>query len=95
MDVKVLAIGDIVGKPGRDAVHSLLPDFRRQNNIDFVIANAENIAGGSGMTDPLLDGLFEAGVDAITSGDHVWKRKNIARRLASDSRRSSISPLNE
>ncbi|MHC4663429.1 MAG: TIGR00282 family metallophosphoesterase [Planctomycetota bacterium] len=92
MDVRILAIGDIVGKPGRNAVEKLLPDYRRQNGIDFVIANAENIAGGSGMTDPLLDSLFESGVDAVTSGDHVWKRKNIAERLDSDSR--VIRPAN-
>jgi 2',3'-cyclic-nucleotide 2'-phosphodiesterase len=75
--MKILFIGDIVGKPGRDAIAALVPGLRREFDLDFVIANAENAAGGSGITYDSSRALFSAGVDVLTSGDHIWKKKDI------------------
>lgn len=79
-------MGDIVGEPGRVAIEKLLPGIKKANNIEFVIGNAENVAGGSGITPSLADELFNHGLDVITSGDHVWKRKEIIDRIDSDRR---------
>jgi metallophosphoesterase (TIGR00282 family) len=84
--VKILFIGDIVGEPGRRAVEKLVPKIVKREGVDFVIANGENIAGGSGVTPALADGLFACGVDVITSGDHIWKRKEITDKLDTDRR---------
>ncbi len=84
--MKILFIGDIVGEPGRRAVAELLPGIKKANGVEFVIGNAENVAGGSGITPSLADELFASGLDVITSGDHVWKRKEIIERIDSDSR---------
>lgn len=75
--MKVLFIGDIVGSPGREALKKILKDFRQENRIDAVIANGENAAGGSGLTPAIAEELFGSGVDVLTSGDHVWKKKDI------------------
>lgn len=75
MEIRVLLIGDVVGKPGREIVARLLPDFAAERNIDFVLANAENAAQGSGITPNLFRELTRAGVDAVTLGDHSWRRK--------------------
>jgi len=82
--MRVLFIGDIVGEPGRDAVRELLPKIKKRESVDFTIANGENVAGGSGITPALADELFDSGVDVITTGDHVWKRKEILERIGSD-----------
>jgi len=84
--MRVLLIGDIVGSPGRDAVKKIVPKLRRERSIDFVIANAENVAGGSGLTPDTVDELLQNKIDIITSGDHVWKKKEIQERLSKDSR---------
>jgi len=84
--MKILFIGDIVGEPGRRAIKELIPDIKRRNDIEFVIANGENVAGGSGITPPLADELCGYGVDVITSGDHIWKRKEILDYIESSSR---------
>ncbi len=73
----MLFIGDIVGSPGREAVRVLLPGLKKEFALDFVIANAENAAGGSGITRPVAKELFGCGVDVLTSGDHIWKKKEI------------------
>lgn len=75
--MKILFIGDIVGNPGRDAVRTLLPGLRQEFGLSFVIANAENAAGGSGITGRVAEELFDAGVDVLTSGDHIWKKSEI------------------
>lgn len=75
--MKVLFIGDIVGSPGREAVRRLVPDIRKREKIELVIANAENAAGGSGITPSIADELLGNGLDILTSGDHVWKRREI------------------
>jgi len=84
--VRILLIGDIVGSPGREAVKKIVPGLRRERDIDFVIANAENVAGGSGLTPETVDELFQNKIDVITSGDHVWKKKEIYERLSKDNR---------
>jgi metallophosphoesterase (TIGR00282 family) len=73
----ILAIGDIVGKPGRQAVSQLLPGLRQQYGLELVIANGENAAGGIGLTPETARELFAAGVDVLTSGNHIWAQKEI------------------
>jgi 2',3'-cyclic-nucleotide 2'-phosphodiesterase len=90
--VKILFIGDIVGEPGRKAVHGLLPKLREQHGLDFVIANGENSAGGNGITPRLATELFGAGIDVITSGDHLWDQKEVMELLAGEKR--FLRPLN-
>lgn len=84
--MKILLIGDIVGRPGREAVKTMVPELRRNKSVDFVIANAENIAGGSGLTADTIDEVLGSQVDAVTSGDHIWKKKQIYERLEKDKR---------
>ncbi len=88
----ILAIGDIIGKPGRQAVSHLLPGLREQYGVDLVMANSENIAGGLGVTPATADELFDAGVDVLTSGNHVWARQEIVPYL--DSEMPILRPLN-
>ena len=90
--MRFLFIGDIVGRPGRRAVHDLLPDLTEREGLDFVIANAENIAGGSGITQNLFGKLLSYGVDFITTGDHVWRKIEIAETMRTDKR--IIRPAN-
>jgi metallophosphoesterase (TIGR00282 family) len=84
--MKVLFIGDIVGEPGRRAIKDLVPKIVKKERIDFIVANGENAAGGSGITPMLADELLGYGIDVITSGDHIWKRKEIVDRISQDSR---------
>lgn len=73
--LKMLFVGDIVGRPGREIVAMQLPKLRAERAIDFVIANAENAAAGAGITGSIARSLLESGVDAITLGDHVWDQR--------------------
>ncbi|VAX37498.1 Uncharacterized protein YmdB [hydrothermal vent metagenome] len=75
--MNILCIGDIVGKPGRHAVEGLLDGLKKEHNIDFVIANAENSAGGSGLGPKIAKNFFRTGCDVLTLGDHVWDQKEI------------------
>ena len=84
--LKVLALGDTVGEPGRRAIQQLLPNLIREDSIDFVIVNGENLAGGSGITEATVSPLFSCGVDVITSGDHVFKKKEGEELLARSTR---------
>ena len=84
--MNILLIGDIVGSPGRDAVRDLLPGIKEKKDIDFVIANAENSAGGNGITVKIAHELFNYGIDVITSGDHIWKNKDIINLLEVNNR---------
>ena len=77
ISMRILFIGDIVGRPGRDIVASAVPGLVVRHQLDMVIANAENAAGGSGLTPAIYRELIAAGVDAITLGDHVYRRKEI------------------
>ena len=73
--MRIFFIGDIVGKPGRRILSENLPRIREAPGIDFAIANAENAAGGNGITKNMAEELFRAGVDAITLGDHIWDQR--------------------
>lgn len=75
--MRTLLIGDVVGKPGRRALEAVLPDLRRDENIDFVVVNGENAAGGFGLTPDIADALLAAGADVITSGNHIWDQRDI------------------
>ena len=88
----IMAIGDIIGKPGRLAVNELLPDLRQQYGVDLVIANGENAAGGLGLTPSTARELLRAGVDVITSGNHIWAKKEIIPYL--DGEMPILRPLN-
>jgi len=90
--MKVLFIGDIVGNPGRDAVKRLAPELRKEHQLSFIIANAENAAGGSGITPRVAAELFEAGVDVLTAGDHIWKKRDIFEIIDKEER--ILRPLN-
>jgi metallophosphoesterase (TIGR00282 family) len=90
--VKILFIGDIVGEPGRRAVKQLVPGLREHHGLDVVIANGENSAGGSGITVATAREIFDAGVDIITSGDHLWDQKEVTELLAKEPR--FVRPLN-
>ena len=79
----VLFLGDVVGAPGREALAALLPGIRRETGADFVVVNAENAAGGSGLTKALALELLATGADALTLGDHVWDQKYFERELPS------------
>jgi len=70
-------IGDLIGKPGRVAIEQTLPALRSERGIDFVTANGENVAGGMGLTASTADALLAAGVDVITSGNHIWDKREI------------------
>ena len=81
--VRILCLGDVVGRPGRKALKERLPALRDRHRIDMVIANGENAAGGIGLTAETLRELLRAGVDVVTSGNHIWKHKEIRPHLDS------------
>ena len=90
--VKILFIGDIVGEPGRRAVKTLVPLLRLEHRLDAVVANGENAAGGSGITPKIAEELFSAGIDVITTGDHLWDQKEVVGLLEGEAR--FLRPLN-
>ena len=90
--MRVLIIGDVVGNPGREAVRALVPQLRRRHDLDLVVANCENAAGGAGVTPKTAQELFRAGVDFLTSGQHIWHYKEILPYLNQEPR--IIRPAN-
>jgi metallophosphoesterase (TIGR00282 family) len=80
--VRLLFIGDIVGRPGRDIVNERVAALRLEHSIDFVIANGENAAAGAGITGVIAKSLLGAGIDAITLGDHVWDQRGWETEIA-------------
>ncbi|GAG78039.1 unnamed protein product, partial [marine sediment metagenome] len=90
--VLILAVGDIIGRPGRQAVQELLPDLRQQYGLDLVVANGENTAGGLGLTSTTAKELLNAGVDVLTSGNHIWAQKEIIPYLEGEM--PILRPLN-
>jgi hypothetical protein len=90
--VNLLFIGDIVGEPGRRAVKELLPNLRHKHDLAWVVANGENAAGGAGITVNTAQEIFDAGVDIMTSGDHLWDQKEAAMLLHTEPR--FLRPLN-
>ena len=75
--MRILFVGDIFGRPGRTIVHERLPELRKQHAVDLTIANGENAAGGFGITPQIAEELFELGIDVITTGNHVWDKREI------------------
>ncbi len=90
--MKILLIGDIVGRPGRVIVERELVRLREELAIDLVVANCENAAGGAGITPSIADDLFRVGVDVLTSGNHVWRKREAYDLLRLDHR--VIRPAN-
>ncbi len=90
--MNILLIGDIVGRPGKRIVQQALRGLRAQESIDLVVANAENVAGGSGMTPKIYGELMAAGVDCITMGDHIYRRREIESVLRRES--NIVKPAN-
>jgi 2',3'-cyclic-nucleotide 2'-phosphodiesterase len=83
---RILMIGDIIGKPGRLVIERELAAIRDERGIDFCTANGENVAGGMGLTVSTAEALLEAGVDVITSGNHIWDKREIYPLLDSSDR---------
>jgi len=79
--LRVLFVGDIVGKPGRQAFAALVPPVRRDRSIDLVVANGENAAGGAGLTGEIARELHDAGADIITNGNHVWDQRAFLKEI--------------
>ncbi|MEX2172897.1 MAG: TIGR00282 family metallophosphoesterase [Pirellulaceae bacterium] len=90
--MRILLIGDIVGKPGERIVAKALPALRQREALDLVIANAENAADGSGLSPSIYRRLIAAGVDAITLGDHIYRRSEISSVLQSEA--NIVKPAN-
>ncbi len=82
MILKVLMLGDMIGRPGRKVLKNNLKSIIGETEADFVVANGENASGGAGLLEPAAKELFEAGVDVITSGNHIWNKKDITRFIS-------------
>ncbi len=90
--MKILCIGDVVGGPGRRLFKAIVPGLRREASLDVVVVNAENAAGGKGITAEIARELFDAGADVITLGDHVWDQKDTPALVAQE--RRIVRPAN-
>lgn len=90
--MRILYLGDIVGRAGRDAVISRLPDLRKELSLDFVVVNGENAAGGFGITAAICDELFAVGTDCIVTGNHVFDQRDIMSHFQAEPR--LIRPAN-
>src|SRR5471032_613697 len=92
--MNILFLGDIIGKPGRDVVHSELPRLRQRLKLDFVIVNGENAAGGFGLTRAIAEEFFGLGIDVISTGNHWADQKEIFTYIENEDRvlRPRITP---
>ncbi len=90
--MKILICGDVVGKTGRRAIEENIPDLRQRLDLDFVIVNGENAAHGFGITDKICAAFYAAGVDAITTGNHVWAQREIINYIGGDEK--LLRPMN-
>lgn len=90
--MKILFVGDIMGRPGRELVHEELTRIRSELDIDFVIINGENASGGRGITLDKADGFFQAGCDVITMGNHVWDQRELVSTIDREPR--IVRPIN-
>jgi metallophosphoesterase (TIGR00282 family) len=82
--MKVLMIGDVYGEPGRAAIQKLLPRLREEHGADLAVVNVENAAGGFGITPPMTKTFLDQGVDVMTTGNHVWDKKEIVPHIAKE-----------
>src|SRR5579863_878332 len=92
--MKILFVGDIFGEPGRKIVRQVLPDLIAQYSPDLILANGENAAHGHGITPGIVDELVDAGIDVLTSGNHIWDRKEILPYLAENPNGRLVRPAN-
>lgn len=90
--MRILCVGDIVGEAGRKALEELLPGIREEFQMDLVIVNGENAAGGAGLTPRIAEQLMRAGTDVLTLGDHVWDRPELVEYL--DEKQHIVRPAN-
>jgi metallophosphoesterase (TIGR00282 family) len=90
--MRLLFLGDVVGRPGRRALAVLLPRLRREAEIDFVVANGENASNGKGINPRAAEELRDAGVDVLTSGNHIWQSRDIVPYMRENAR--LLRPLN-
>ena len=90
--MKILFLGDVMGRSGRHSLRDHLPQAITDNNIDFVIANGENAAGGFGITESICDELYSYGVNVITTGNHLWDQKEITNYIDKD--QNLLKPYN-
>lgn len=90
--MRMLLLGDIVGRPGRDAVISSVPELRAELGLDLVVANAENASGGLGLQPAEAEALLDCGIDVLTTGNHIWKYREIQPYL--DESRRVVRPAN-
>jgi metallophosphoesterase (TIGR00282 family) len=90
--VKVLFLGDIIGKPGRNIVNEILPQITKEHDIDLVLGNAENSAGGLGVTPETLQSLRKTGINGFTLGNHIWRYDSIVSSLENDT--DVVKPAN-
>jgi metallophosphoesterase (TIGR00282 family) len=90
--VRILFVGDVVGRPGRNAVAALLPVLREEHKVDIAIVNGENAAGGAGLTGEIAKELHEAGADVVTNGNHVWDQRQFMKDI--DALDFCIRPIN-
>ena len=90
--MRLLYCGDIMGKPGRDAMVTHIPDLRRELGLDFVVACGENAAHGFGITSAICHSLYDAGVDVITLGNHAWDQREIISFITAE--RRLLRPIN-
>jgi metallophosphoesterase (TIGR00282 family) len=90
--IRILMLGDVVGEPGRRVLRNHLSGFVAEREVDFVVVNGENVAGGAGITPVLLDKLLASGIDVVTTGDHVYRRREIYEALQGNGR--LLRPLN-
>ncbi|MGH7332408.1 MAG: TIGR00282 family metallophosphoesterase [Candidatus Rokuibacteriota bacterium] len=82
--MRVLMVGDVYGEPGRAAIQKLLPRLREQHAVDLAVVNVENAAGGFGITPPMVKAFLEQGVDVMTTGNHVWDKKEIIPHIVKE-----------
>src|SRR5436309_1062848 len=82
--MNILMVGDVYGEPGRAAITKLLPELRREHAIDFCVVNVENAAGGFGVTPPIARRILDAGGDVMTSGNHIWDKKEIVEYIVKE-----------
>ena len=90
--MRILFIGDVIGRPGRDVIASELPSLKEKLALDFVVSNAENAAGGFGLTRPIANELFATGIDVITTGNHWADQKEILGFIGDEDR--ILRPIN-
>ncbi len=84
--MRILFVGDVVGRPGRDAVLGLVPRLRDERRLDAIVVNCENVASGRGVTPDIADRLLRSGVDVLTGGNHIWRFKEIESYLEEEPR---------